>query len=90
MRSVTDAILPSSSVAADYLADVVIQAKLHKHIYTYGSVDTNDGPSKEVLATAIKAIMGAVFIDCDRKIGLVRRVMDKLGIVWPKDYYHKW
>jgi dsRNA-specific ribonuclease len=49
-------------------------------VFHAGQVQGVDGPSDDVLATALQAVIGAIDIDSDQRVGVVRAAMNKIGL----------
>jgi dsRNA-specific ribonuclease len=49
-------------------------------VFHAGQVHGVDGPSDDVLATALQAVIGAIDIDSDQRVGVVRAAMNKIGL----------
>ncbi|PGH00541.1 hypothetical protein GX51_05756 [Blastomyces parvus] len=42
--------------------------------------------SQKIMATTVQALLGAVFLDCNKNISVLQEVIEALGLSWPEKY----
>ncbi|OJD14057.1 hypothetical protein AJ78_05563 [Emergomyces pasteurianus Ep9510] len=63
-----------------YLASQGFEKSLDKCVYRVNEVAI----SMNIMATTVQALLGAVFLDCNKNISVLQEVIKALGLHWPE------